>query len=146
VTNMSCSSPPGLWMETLWHACCLTSILIWQIHTLWRSSLQDVWNVTSFKNVMSSRNPSFHLISHHVHPELIPLTSLNQSDCVSNCSLYMRNLPKCLEKILCTVFFNALNSWLSHLRGFFWLLVKNFWTRSIHSCDTVGLSYLIPQM
>jgi len=95
---MSCSSPPGLWMVTLWHACCLTSILIWQIHTLWWSSLQDVWNVTSFKNVMSSRNPLFHQLSHHVHPELIPLTSLNQSDCVSNCSLYMRNLHKVLTE------------------------------------------------
>jgi hypothetical protein len=38
----------------------------------------------------------------------------------------------------------VLNSWLSHLRGFFWLLVKNFWPQSIHYCDTVGLSYFIP--
>jgi hypothetical protein len=66
--------------------------------------------------------------------------------CIATAVCTWETYPKCLQKMLCTVFFTVLNSWLSHLRGFFWLLVKNFWPWSIHSCDTVGLSYIIPQM
>jgi len=90
----------------------------------------------------------------HFHLLCSPCSScINTSDisqhvwmCIPTAVCTWETYPKCLQIILCTVFFTVLNSWLSHLRGFFWLLVKNFWPQSTHSCHTVGLSYFIPQM